>query len=120
MEQDGESQVRGRCPDGFPRIALARRPETVCHIYPNRAMIQAYSTRMEQLDDKDWSERFEKAQPKPGAARIYIGAVILFFKLILELAFSFHPGGILPWSVGSGLIVFGLLSRKSKAPPEPQ
>jgi hypothetical protein len=75
---------------------------------------------MEQLDDKDWNERFEKAQPKPGAARIYMGAVILFFKVILELGFSFHPGGILPWFVGSGLIVFGLLARTAKVPPEPQ
>jgi hypothetical protein len=79
-----------------------------------------YSARMEQLDDKDWNERFEKAQPKPGAARIYMGAVILFFQVILELGFSFHPGGILPWFVGSGLIVFGLLARTAKVPPEPQ
>jgi hypothetical protein len=53
---------------------------------PNRGMIQAYSARM----DKDWNERFEKAQPKPGAARIYIGAVILFVKVILELVFGFQ------------------------------
>ena len=75
---------------------------------------------MEQLDDKDWSKRFEKAQPKPGAARIYMGSVILFFKVILELVFSFHPGGILPWFVGSALIVSGLLARKAKVPPERQ
>jgi hypothetical protein len=49
-----------------------------------------------------------------------MGAVILFFKVILELAFSFHPGGILPWFVGSGLIVSGLPARKAKTPPEPQ
>jgi hypothetical protein len=73
-------------------------------------MIQVYSASMDQQDDKDWNERFEKAQPKPGAARIYMGAVILFLKVILELGFTFHPGGILPWFVGSALIVSGLLA----------
>ena len=77
--------------------------------------------RLEERDeDKGWNERFEKAQPKPGAARIYLGAVILFLKAILELGFSFHPGGILPWFVGSGLIVSGLLASETKVPLEPR
>ena len=86
------------------------------------------------MDDKDWSERFTRAQAKPGGVRIFVGVVIVFFKVIFKLAMLspslgppdlrghsvFDLVGVSLWFLGFGLIVSGLLSRKVTLPHEPR
>ena len=86
------------------------------------------------MDDKNWNERFEKAQAKPGGARIFLGVVIIFFKVILKLAMLgpslgppdlrgqsiFDLVGVSLWFLGFGLIVSAFLSGKVTLPPEPR
>jgi hypothetical protein len=97
-----------------------------------RAIVKCTRTHMEEIDDKDWSERFVRAQTKPGAARIFVGVVIIFFKVIFKLTMLgpslgppdlrghsvFDLAGMLLWFVGFGLIVSGLLARKVRVAPE--
>ena len=74
---------------------------------------------MEDQSDKDWSERFERAQRKPGSTRVYLGGLIIFFILMFGM-YSRDPIFLLPGLLGSGLIVSGLRARKNRVPPESQ
>ena len=72
---------------------------------------------MEEQNDKDWNERFERAQRKPGASRVYVGGLILLFTLMFGM-YSRHPIFLLPGLLGTALIVSGLRARKARVPPE--